>query len=64
MHSAPRMKSRTLNTLPSTFSREDMYQAYAQQGKTEATADTMLRQWKRRKLIKFDEETNLFTKTA
>ena len=64
MHSAPRMKSRTLNTLPSTFSREDMYQAYAQQGKSEATADTMLRQWKRRKLIKFDEETNLFTKTA
>ena len=64
MHSAPKMKSRTLNTLPSTFSREDMYQAYAQQGKSEATADTMLRQWKRRKLIKFDEETNLFTKTA
>lgn len=64
MHSAPRMRSRTLNTLPSTFSREDMHQAYALQGKSEATADSMLRQWKRRKLIKFDEETNLFTKTA
>lgn len=64
MHSAPRMRSRTLNTLPSTFSREDMHQAYAQQGKPATTADSMLRQWKRRKLIKFDEESNLFTKTA
>ena len=64
MHSAPRMRSRTLDKLPHTFTREDMYQAYAQQGKTETTADNMLRQWKRRKLIKFDEQTNLFTKTA
>ena len=64
MHSAPRMRSRTLNVLPSTFSREDMHQAYALQGKPATTADSMLRQWKRRKLIKFDEETNLFSKTA
>ena len=64
MHSAPRMRSRTLNTLPSTFSREDMHQAYALQGKSATTADSMLRQWKRRKLIKYDEESNLFTKTA
>ena len=64
MHSAPRMRSRTLSTLPNSFSREDMHQAYAQQGKSEAAADSMLRQWKCRKLIKFDEETNLFTKTA
>ena len=64
MHSAPRMRSRTLNVLPSTFSREDMHQAYALQGKPATTADSMLRQWKRRKLIKFDEESNLFTKTA
>ena len=64
MHSAPRMRSRTLSTLPNSFSREDMYQAYSQQGKSQTTADSMLRQWKRRRLIKFDEETNLFTKTA
>ena len=64
IRSAPRMKIRTLEMLPPSFTREDMHQAYAQQQKTKEAADVMLRQWKRRKLIRFDKETNLFIKTA
>jgi|GEM_PF-580270 len=64
IHSAPRMKSRTLEMLPPSFTREDMHQAYAQQQKTKDAADVMLRQWKRRNLIRFDEQTNLFIKIA
>lgn len=64
IHSAPRMKSRTLEMLPPSFTRDDMHQAYAQQQKTKDAADVMLRQWKRRNLIRFDEQTNLFIKIA
>ena len=64
IRSAPRMKIRTLEMLPPSFTREDMHQAYAQQQKTKEAADVMLRQWKRRKLIRFDKETSLFIKTA
>lgn len=64
IHSAPRMKSRTLESLPPSFSREDMHQAYALQKKTQEAADVMLRQWKRRNLIRFDEDSNLFIKVA
>ena len=64
IRSAPRMKIRTLEMLPPSFTREDMHQAYAQQQKTKEAADVMLRQWKRRTLIRFDKETNLFIKTA
>ena len=58
------MKSRTLEMLPPSFPRDDMHQAYAQQQKTKDSAAVMLRQWKRRNLIRFDEQTNLFIKIA
>ena len=52
MRTAPRMRSRTLDTLPPTFTKEDLIQVYLLQGKSEATADCMLRQWKSRKKTK------------
>ena len=64
MRTAPRMRSRTLDTLPPTFTKEDLIQVYLLQGKSEATADCMLRQWKSRKIIRYDEQTQMYCKMA
>lgn len=59
-----RMKSPTLELLPPEFTMEDVKQAYMRQNKNPERAPHMMRQWKRRGRIVFDEEKNLWRKCA
>lgn len=61
---AARMKSPTLELLPREFTREDVINAYEVQGKNSKAADTVLRQWKCRGKVRYDEDKKVYLKCS